>query len=85
MNIKKILLLGLLTIISSCGNKQYFVVNKYSLDPFTIYNYPSLSLPPLYYLSSQEIADERRFLRKTNQEVKSLLYGNFTENVSLWW
>ena len=64
-----------LAIISSCA-KNSFVVNKPVLDPFTIYSYPTLALPPLYYLSSQEIADERRFVRKQNENVKSILLGN---------
>ena len=62
-------------IISSCS-KNSFVVNKPVLDPFTIYSYPTLALPPLYYLSSQEIADERRFIRRQNENVQSILLGN---------
>ena len=65
----------MLIIISSCS-KNSFVVNKPVLDPFTIYSYPTLALPPLYYLSSQEIADERRFIRKQHENVKSVLLGN---------
>ena len=64
-----------MAIISSCA-KNSFVVNKPVLDPFTIYSYPTLALPPLYYLSSQAIADERTFVRKQNENVKSILLRN---------
>jgi hypothetical protein len=76
MKIKLFFMMCLLALIASCSSKNTFVINKDTIDPFTIYSYPSLAVPPVYYLSAQEIIDERRFASKNRQFVQSLLFGN---------
>ncbi|MFL1781382.1 hypothetical protein ABSA28_01105 [Candidatus Hepatincolaceae symbiont of Richtersius coronifer] len=70
--LKVSLLLGLI-LLAGCSSSQSFNVNKKTLDPFTIYTYPPLALPPIYYLSSKDLADERRFLRLNQEKVQNLL------------
>ncbi len=73
--LKNIFLLFIVVLIASCGNSG-FIVSKQVLDPFSMYSYQPLSLPPVYYLSSQEIADERRFIKEGQSRVQSLLFEN---------
>lgn len=77
---KSVILLAMLIIVASCSNSG-FIVSKKVLDPFTVYSYQPLSLPPIYYLSSQEIADERRFIKEGQKRVQSLLFDAKIGNV----
>jgi len=70
----------LLLLLSACSHNKNFYLNKKTYDPFTIYRYPSLSLPPIYYLSSQEIIDERRYIKDNQNVVQDSL---FNLNVSI--
>ncbi len=69
----KVILLLILVLIAGC-DKKTFLVTKDVLDPFTVYSHNPLSLPPIYYLSSQEVADERRFIKEGEKRVQSLLF-----------
>ena len=71
--VKNISLLFVIALITACSNSG-FIVSKKVLDPFTVYSYQPLSMPPIYYLSSQEIADERRFIKEGQNRVQSLLF-----------
>ncbi|MDR0484836.1 MAG: DUF3035 domain-containing protein [Alphaproteobacteria bacterium] len=66
---------GMMAILAlqSCTQSGYIVTKK-ALDPFTVYSYQPLSMPPIYYLSSQEISDERRFIKEGQDRVQSLLF-----------
>lgn len=76
----RIFTLLLLLLLCACSHNKNFYLNKATYDPFTIYRYPSLSLPPIYYLTSQEIIDERRYIKDNQNVVKDSL---FNLNVSI--
>ncbi|MCL2566566.1 MAG: DUF3035 domain-containing protein [Alphaproteobacteria bacterium] len=75
-NTFKIYLIGGCLLALQACTQSGFIVTKKALDPFTMYSYQPLSMPPIYYLSSQEIADERRFIKEGQNRVQSLLFEN---------
>lgn len=72
---KKIFIILIGFFIVGCSSNQTFVSSKQTFDPFTIYSYQTLALPPIYYLSATEIADERRFSKNSSKEVEELFFG----------
>jgi hypothetical protein len=73
--LKKIFIIGSWLFLFSCSSSQTFVSDKKTLDPFTIYSYQTLALPPIYYLSATEIADERRFVKNSSREIEEMFFG----------
>ncbi len=81
---KKLILLCLYFFLVACSSRQTFVANKSTLDPFSIYSYQTLSLPPIYYLSAQEISDDRRFTKNASREIENLFFSrNIGSNYSI--
>ena len=82
---KKFILLFLFIFLVSCSSRQAFVANKSTLDPFSIYSYQTLALPPIYYLSAKEISDDRRFTKDASREIENLFFSrnigyNYSDN-----
>lgn len=78
--IRNILIVYALLFIYGCSSSQTFVANKATLDPFSIYSYQTLSLPPIYFLSAKEMQDERRFAKESSRAIEDLF---FNRNVGL--
>lgn len=80
---KKILIfLIFIFILQSCSSKQGFSTDKEIINPLTIYSYPNLALPPIYYISSKEIMDRRKyFLNKQKDINNSISIGMFGSNI----
>lgn len=76
----KLTVLFLLLVVATACSSKTFNVNKKELDPFTINVQQPLALPPVYYLSVPEIANERRVLRNNNKTVSELLFANQTNS-----
>jgi hypothetical protein len=72
---KKIFMLFLCFFLIACSSRQTFVANKATLDPFSIYAYQTLALPPIYYLSAKEISDDRRFTKDASREIENLFFS----------
>ncbi len=75
---KNLLLIAVLFITVACSSKT-FVVNKNMIDPVSINPNPQLALPPVYYLSNEEITDERRIIRQNRRKVSQFLLGTYVE------
>ncbi len=76
---KNLFALVVVLFIVSCSNKP-FVVNKKMIDPTSVNPNPQLALPPVYYLSEEQIADERRIIRQNKKKVSQFLLGTYVEN-----
>jgi hypothetical protein len=76
---KNLFMLVVCFFIIACSNKP-FVVNKKMIDPTSVNPNPQLALPPVYYLSEEQIADERRIIRQNNKKVSQFFLGSYVEN-----
>ncbi len=82
-NSKLIYLLLAITLVGcSTTNKQTFNTSKTSYDPFSIKNNQSLVLPPVYYLTAEEIHSERKNMQNQSDRVKAILFGETTRYIA---